>query len=73
MIRDHLNLTTSEGVERLHGDWAADVAAYDKVHEQILQMADMHTMGIVKQFSNKFIQPDFLRSLKTYYEIRRYT
>jgi len=36
MMRDHLSLTTAEGVARLKSDWAADIAAYDKVHEQIL-------------------------------------
>lgn len=54
MMRDHLNLTTEEVVARLQGNWAADIAAYDKVHEQILHMADMLTAGIVKQHSAKF-------------------
>jgi hypothetical protein len=54
MMRDHLNLTTAEVVARLKGDWAADIAAYDKVHEQILHMADMLSNGIVKQHSAKF-------------------
>ena len=55
MMREHLNLTTNEAVARLKGDWAADIKAYDAVHEQILKMADMLTMGIVKQFPNKFV------------------
>jgi hypothetical protein len=46
--------TTSEVVARLHGDWAADIAAYDNVHTQILKMADMLTNGIVNQFLAKF-------------------
>lgn len=54
MMRDHLNLTTEEVVARLQGNWAADTAAFDKVHEQILHMADMLTAGIVKQHSSKF-------------------
>src|SRR5947207_13376705 len=54
MMHEHLNLTTSEAVARLHGDWAADVKAYDAVHQQILHMADRLTMGIVKQFPDKF-------------------
>src|SRR4051812_34655618 len=41
MMHDHLSLTTNEAVARLHGDWAADVKAYDAVHQQILMMADM--------------------------------
>jgi len=54
MMHEHLKLTTDEAVARLHGDWAADVKAYDAVQEQILKMADMLSMGIVKQFPNKF-------------------
>ena len=44
----------TEAVARLKGDWKADIAAYDKVHEQILHMADMLSEGIVKQHSAKF-------------------
>src|SRR5215213_2865589 len=54
MMHDHLKLTTDEAVARLHGDWAADIAAYDKVHGQILHMADMLSAGIVSQYPQKF-------------------
>ena len=36
---------------RRYGD---GIAAYDRVHEQILEMADMLSDGIIAQFPSKF-------------------
>jgi hypothetical protein len=54
MMHDHLNLTTEEATARLKKDYDADVKAYDKVHDEILVMADMLTDGIIQQFPEKF-------------------
>ncbi len=54
MMADHLDLTLAEAVARLQGDYAADVAAFDEVHVQILHMADMLSDGIVAQFPGGF-------------------
>ncbi len=54
MMRGHLDLTLTEATARLKGDWPADIAAYNKVHEQILKMADMLSDGIIRQFPGKF-------------------
>ena len=53
-MRTHLALTTNEAVAHLQGKWAADVAAYDRVHINILGMADMLTNGLIQQFPQRF-------------------
>lgn len=54
MMKEHLDLTGQEAVNILGGNAAAGIADYDKVHEQILEMAHMLAEGIVKQFPAKF-------------------
>jgi hypothetical protein len=54
MMREHLDLTTAEVGAHLGKDYKASIAAYDKVHTQILSMADMLGNGIIRQFPAKF-------------------
>ena len=54
MMRDHLDLTLAEASARLGPDYAADVAAYDEIRDQILHMADMLSDGIIAQFPGRF-------------------
>src|SRR5262245_57306133 len=46
MMHDHLDLTLAEAVAHLQGRFADDVAAYDRIHDQILEIADMLAAGI---------------------------
>jgi hypothetical protein len=54
MMNDHLKLTTQEAVAELGGHYAASVAAYDRVHVEILIMANTLSDGIIKQFPDRF-------------------
>jgi plastocyanin len=53
-MHDHLKLTTDEAVAQLKGDWNGSIRTYDKVHVQILAMADALSEGIMNQFPDKF-------------------
>jgi hypothetical protein len=53
MMREHLDQTLDEASARLSGDWAADIAAYDRIHDHILVMADVLAKGIVEQFPGR--------------------
>lgn len=54
MMRMHLDLTLQEASDRLAGDYAADVADYDAVVEEITSMSHMLARGIVLQFPERF-------------------
>jgi hypothetical protein len=54
MMREHLDLTLQEAVSNLNGDYPASISAYEQIHIQALQMADMLSDGIIRQFPSQF-------------------
>jgi hypothetical protein len=54
MMQTHLDQTLKEAVDRLGGKHAAEVRDYDAIHAHILEMADMLSAGIIKQFPARF-------------------
>jgi hypothetical protein len=55
MLYDHLQLTTDEVAERLAGNYKADIEAFDKVEHEAISMADYLSLGIIRQFPDKFM------------------
>ncbi len=54
MMKSHLDLTLQEAVDRLNGNFTADIADYERVHAEILEMADVLSSGIIAQFPQQF-------------------
>lgn len=54
MMKTHLDLTLQEASDQLGGDYAASVADFDTVENEILGMADALSSGIIAQFPKKF-------------------
>ena len=56
-MKMHLEQTTSEVTDRLHGNYAAEVRDYDAIVAHILGMADVLSAGIMAQFPARFTGP----------------
>lgn len=54
MMKTHLDQTLREAVDQLTGKYAAGVREYDAIERHMIEMADMLTDGIVKQFPAQF-------------------
>ena len=54
MMRIHLNQVIEQAVDELNGDYAAGARAFEPYIEHILDMADMISSGIIRQFPGRF-------------------
>jgi hypothetical protein len=54
LLGQHLSLTKQEAVARLERRWEDDIDAFDQIFTEILTVADVLAMGIIKQFPDKF-------------------
>lgn len=55
MMNRHLELTTKEVMDRLAGNYAGDIKAFGQVEEEVLEMADYFTSGLLNQFPEQFM------------------
>jgi hypothetical protein len=53
-MQTHLDQTLQEAVDRLQGNHAAEIQDYDHAHLHILEMADLLSSGIIRQFRDQF-------------------
>lgn len=54
MLHEHLSMTKTEAVNMLTKNYSDGISIFDKVEKQALEMADVMTYGIIKQFPNNF-------------------
>jgi hypothetical protein len=54
MMRIHLNQVIEQAVDELNGDYAASARAFEPYIEHILDMGDMISGGIIRQFPGRF-------------------
>jgi hypothetical protein len=50
LLFDHLQMTENEAVFMLNGQYERSIEEYDAIQAEALQMADVMTRGIIKQF-----------------------
>ena len=53
MLHEHLRLVKAEAVALLNKNYSAGIDVYDEIEKQALEMADMMSEGIIKQFAFK--------------------
>lgn len=56
MLHQHLSMVKDEAAARLAGRYARDIAIYDEMEQQSIEIADTLTEGIVEQFPDLFVR-----------------
>lgn len=56
MLHHHLELIKAEATDILTKNYSAGISVYDEIERQTLEMADIMSKGIIKQFPANFIQ-----------------
>jgi len=54
MLYEHLRLSENEAEQRLSGDYAGDIEQFDEALLQVIELADLLSDGIVRQFPEQF-------------------
>lgn len=54
MLHNHLQLLKAEVVNRLEGNYETDINLYDDIQKQALEMADLMSEGIIRQFPSRY-------------------
>jgi len=55
MLHKHLALTKSEAVNMLTGKYEEGITVFDQIEKQAIEMADVMTYGIIRQFPGNFM------------------
>lgn len=50
MLYNHLDMTKQEALALIAGDYAASVAIFNRIEQEAMEMADVMTEGIARQF-----------------------
>ncbi|WP_251862221.1 LysM peptidoglycan-binding domain-containing protein [Clostridium sp. Marseille-Q2269] len=56
MLHEHLELVKAQAVAILTSDYENSISIYDEMEAQALEMADMMSEGIIKQFPERFTE-----------------
>jgi hypothetical protein len=61
MWQEHLDVTLEEATDNLTGNYDGELAAWEKVHDGALMMADFVSNGLLRQFPGRFAASGTIR------------